>query len=223
MTLDDAPRREPASVRPEGESGSNPTALDRFRRSMDIIYEMWHDGIGYDLDARGEATPDERSAIETQLLARGASGWRDVEALVAIGTDRAIDVVRSAGISGSTGIRLAVTRIAPDLVSPQERTETLVHALETAMLFNGLSGAIDQAAEFHPPAVVDALLRGARFREGEAAVHFAGLLLFIHGVTDEPFQWSDRTFVLRFHSTGEQRWTVFMELCQKIGIDASPF
>jgi hypothetical protein len=209
--------------RPGEVGAANQTAIERFRKSMHVTYEMWHDGIGYNLDALEEATADERAAIEAQLLGRGISGWRDVEALVALGTDRALDVVRSAGVGASTEIRLAVARIAPDLVSEQERGETIVHALETATLGDGLSGAIDQAAEFHPAAVIDALLRGARSREGQAAVHFAALLLFIHGITDEPFAWSERPFFLRFHSTGEERRLVFRELCDKIGIDPASF
>ncbi len=209
--------------RPTEKEAPDSTAIERFRQSMHVTYEMWHDGIGYDLDALEAATVDECAAIEAQLVGRGITDWRDVEALVAIATDRALDVVRTAGISGSTDIRLAVTRIAPDLVSAPEHTETLVHALETATLGDGLSSAIDQAATFHPPAVVEALLRGARSREGEAAVHFAALLLFIHGMTDEPFDWSERPFFLRFHSTGDERWNVFQELCHKIGIDPASF
>lgn len=54
-------------------------------------------------------------------------------------------------------------------------------------------------------------------------MHFAALLLFVQGITDEPFDWSERPFFLRFHSTGEQRRKVFRELCQRIGIDAAPF
>ncbi len=50
-------------------------------------------------------------------------------------------------------------------------------------------------------------------------MHFAALLLFIHGITDEPFAWSERPFFLRFHSTGNERWIVFQELCQKLGVD----
>ena len=146
--------------RPSDEDAANQTAIERFRTSMNVTYEMWHGGIGYDLDALESATVDERAGIEAQLVGRGITDWRDVEALVAIGTDRSLDVVRSAGISGSTAVRLAVARIAPELVSHKERAETLVHAIETATLMDGLSGAIDQAAEFHPPAVVDALLRG---------------------------------------------------------------
>ncbi len=213
----------PPNDRPSEEGAADQTAIERFRKSMHITYEMWHDGIGYDLDALGAATADERAGIEAVLVGRGISDWRDVEALVAIGSEPALDVVRSAGIGGSTEIRLAVARIAPELVSDQERAETLVLALETATLTDGLSGAIDQAAEFHPPAVVDALLRGARAREGQAAVHFAALLLFIHGITDEPFAWSERPFFLRFHSTGDERWKVFQELCDKIGIDPASF
>ncbi len=54
-------------------------------------------------------------------------------------------------------------------------------------------------------------------------MHFSALLLFIHGITDEPFAWSKRPFFLPFHSTGNERWIVFQELCQKIGVDPRRF
>lgn len=198
-------------------------ALERFRASMEIDYEKWHDGIGYDLDALEQASAEDRVAIERILVARGISDWRDVEALTALDTEPARTLLAEAGAHGTNEIRLAVARMAPQSIDTDQRTASLVHALETATIVDGLSAAIDQAADFHPPAVVDALLRGARSRPGEAAVHFAALLMFVHGITEEPFDWAERPFFLRFHATGAERWDVFVELCGRIGVDPQPF
>ena len=54
-------------------------------------------------------------------------------------------------------IRLAAARHAPRLVPNSERVASLVKALETAQLYGGLSQALDEAAEFHPREVVEAL------------------------------------------------------------------
>ena len=84
--------------------------------------------------------------------------------------------------------------------------------------------AIDEAAEFHPPGVVEALLDGALHRDGEAAVHFAALLFFLHGKAAEPFDWGQRPFFLRFQTADRrERSTVFRVLCATIGVDAGKY
>jgi len=200
------------------------TAFGRFERSMVIDYEKWHDGEGYDIDALKAATPAERTAIETLLLNRGAQDWRDVEALAALGTPRANALVKSAVDSPDPEIRMAVVRHAPNLLSSTKRVTSLVRALETARLYGGLSQALDEAAELHPKEVVDALLRGALKRDGETAVHFAAMLMFIYGKAKEPFEWDQRPFFLRFNTNDQQeRTAVFLELCQKIEVNPSPY
>jgi len=101
-----------------------------------------------------------------------------------------------------------------------KRETRLISALQNDGLYGGLSEAIDEAAEFHPPGVVKALLSGALHRDGEAAVHFAALLSFIHGKAPEPFDWNQRPFFLRFHTADRgERAAAFRELCAVIGVD----
>lgn len=195
-------------------------AVRRFERSMVVDYEKWHDGIGYDLEVLRAATPDERKQIEDLLVARGASDWRDVEALASLDTPRAQAALRTASRTGSREIRLAVVSHAPELVPDAERTALLVAALGTDVLFGGLSQALDQVAEFHPPEVIDALFRGALGRTGDVAVHFAAMLTFLHGKAAEPFDWNQRPFFLRFHTEDRaEREAAFRELCARIGAD----
>jgi len=107
------------------------------------------------------------------------------------------------------------------MVSESDRTASLVAALSTADLYGGLSQALDQAEDFHPPEVVDALFRGLLARDGEAAVSFAGMLMFLHGKTSEPFDWDQRPFFLLFHTADSvERRQHFRELCKKIDVDA---
>jgi hypothetical protein len=215
----DGPKRLLEFARVPGES-----FLRRFERSLVIDQEKWRDGIGYDLDALRAASAKERDAIESLLLARGARDWRDVEALAALDTPRSRKVLAEALKKGSAEVRLAVARHAPSVGGDADRIRSLVHALETANLYGGLSQAIDQAAELHPPAVVDALLRGARERDGEAAVHFAALLFFIHGKSKEPFDWAHRPFFLRFAvPPGAERDAAFRDLCETIGAEAGRY
>jgi len=214
--------RVPARAVAAAPSADSPVA--RFAASMRVDYEKWHDGVGYDLDALHAASASDRSAIEEMLLARGATGWRDVEALAALGTPRAQAALREAAAKGSHEVRMAVMAHAPDLLSEGERTKALVAALREADLYGGLTQALARVASHHPPEVVDALLRGTLARSGEVAVHYAAMLFHIHGRAKEPFDWEQRPFFLRFHTEDRrEREEAFRELCVACGIDGSEY
>jgi hypothetical protein len=196
------------------------SAVDRFRKSMQIDYEKWHDGIGYDLDIIREATPQELTEIEELLVSRPVDDWRDVEALAAIDSPRARSVLLEALQHPDHQVRAAVAEHAPDLVSDDEHTASLVAALERAELYEGLSQALDEVESFHPPRVVDALFRGLLRREGENAVHFAAMLMFIHGKAITAFDWDQRPFFLQFHTEDHaERRRHFRELCERIDVN----
>ncbi|MEZ5352387.1 MAG: hypothetical protein R2762_07100 [Bryobacteraceae bacterium] len=200
------------------------SAVRRFQRSMDIDYEKWHDGVGYDLDAIREAAPQERVEIERLLLARGAADWRDVEALALLDTERARQALQEAAAGDQPAVRMAVSRHAPDLLGEQDRIQSLVRALEEAEFYAGLTQALDEVEEFHPPEVVEALFRGALARSGEVAVHFAAMIAYVYGKASEPFSWELRPFFLRFNtpSAGERR-VAFRDLCDMVGVDAKRY
>jgi len=201
-----------------------PDAVARFLSSMAIDYERWHDGIGYDLEALRNASAEERSRIEEILLGRGVTGWRDVEALAALGTPRARAALRQGLASGDPEVRMAVLSHAPELASDGERTAALVAALRDAEFYGGLTQALEEAEAHHPPEVVDALLRGALARSGEVAVHFAAMLAYLHGQAKEPFDWAQRPFFLRFHTEERrEREEAFRELCARLGIGTSGY
>jgi hypothetical protein len=71
---------------------------------------------------------------------------------------------------------------------------------------------------------VNALFRGVLHRDGETAVLFAALLMFVHGKATSAFDWDQRPFFLRFNTqnTAERR-AAFHELCDKIGVDGSAY
>jgi len=197
-------------------------AIDRFLRSLEIDYEKWHDGIGFDVDALREATPAERTLAESQLDAR--RDWRDVEALAVLaelGSATAERSLRTALHTGSHEIRLAVVRHAPHLVEEQALAAVLLQALEGATIFDGLVDTLSQVANFHPPAIVDALWRGLTTRPGDVAVHYAAMLAFLYGKADSTFDWSLRPLFLKFNTASESgRQAAIAELRMLIG-DAS--
>jgi len=198
--------------------------LRRFEDSMVMNFDKWHDGVGYDLDALRAMEPDEKCLIEAMLLRRGARDWRDIEALACIDTPQARAAIQGAMNSPNPEVRNAVTRCAPELIPAATRAASLVQGLETANFFGGLTETLEQVATFHPPLIVDALLRGALWRSGELAVHFCAMLCYIHGEAATPFDLAQRSFFIRFDTDNRaKREVVFSELCDKIGVDAARY
>jgi hypothetical protein len=199
-------------------------AFHLFTSSMIIDYEKWHDGIGYDLDALNALTPDELKSVETILIQHQPRDWRDIEALAHIDSNDARKAVEEALRSSDAQIRHTAMQYAGEKADVGERERLLIQSLENDEVFGGLTQAIDEVEEFHPPGVIEALFRGALHRDGEAAVHFAALLLFLHGRASEPFDWEHRPFFLRFNTTdhGERR-AAFVELCERVGVDSKRY
>ncbi|MBX3745736.1 MAG: hypothetical protein KF833_10550 [Verrucomicrobiae bacterium] len=176
--------------------------VDRFKASMVMDYEKWHDGTGYDLALIRQATDAERALIEELLVHRSPRNWRDVEALSALGHDR--PRVRAALLDAfadrDAEVRLAVHRHAPGLLTEQRRIASLVAALEHADFYAGLTQALMEVRTFHPPPVIEALWRGLETRAPGIAVHFAALLCYLHGQASSPFDMSQRPYFLSFHT-----------------------
>jgi hypothetical protein len=194
--------------------------LLRFKRSMTIDYEKWHDGIGYDLTALEETSAEERGQIEAILLNQKPLDWRDIEALSVIDSPKARRVLRQAVSDSNLEVRLAVTQYVPQLISSSDHTRVIIDALRWADIFGGLAQALDQVVEFHPPEVVSELFKGVLARKGDVAVLFAAMLSYIYGKSDDPFDMSQRLFFLRFNTeVSAERNEAFLELCEKIGVN----
>lgn len=202
-----------------GRATLSDTPVDRFRASMVIDYEKWHDGIGYDLTAIAAAKAEERATLETLLLGRGMQDWRDVEALAALGTPRAERALAEAIHHPEPEIRAAVLRYAPALVSDPQREEAILRGLREARIYRGLSATLSLVEAYHPPAVRAAVLRGALEREGEVAVHLAAMAAYLYGKAESPFDWQQRGRFLRFRDEEPAaRRAAYLELCDWLGV-----
>ena len=96
--------------------------------------------------------------------------------------------------------------------------------MERAEISGGLTQALLQVEEFHPPRIVDALFRGVLQRDGTTAVHFSAMLMFLHGRAASSFDWEQRPFFLKFQTEDRaQRAAAFRELCEKTGVGADRF
>jgi hypothetical protein len=194
--------------------------LRRFQKSMEIDYEKWHDGIGYDIDAIRLASQTERQAIEQMLIHHTPRDWRDIEALAEIDTRSARETIKNAIKDPNPEIRVAVTRYAPNLITKRERSQSILKALQHAKIFGGLSQVLDDIEGFHPAEVKEALITGLLSREGDVAVLFAAMLFYLYGKAKEPFDMKQRPFFLRFNTENrEERVQAFRELCKQLNIN----
>lgn len=194
------------------------TPFEKFRESMRMDYEKWHDGVGYDLEILSQLNEDDRKSVLSLLIP--PSGWRDVEALATFDSDVAREALHKALKSGSAEVRAAVTSYAPWIGTDDERTETMLRALKHGKFFDDLSSVLDQVEEFHPPAIVNALFRGLFVRPGEIATNFAAMLAFVHGKADSAFDWELRPLFLKFNTDdGAERARAFEELCALLELD----
>ena len=203
--------------------GDNPkSAVGRFKASMVIDYEKWHEGVGYDLTILSQASPEDLRAIEALLVEQGVRDWRDVEALSAIDSETARALLKRASRDSDTQVRMAVHRYAPEQMTEAQRIDSLVKAIETAEVYGGLTQALLEVRTFHPPEIIRALLRGLMERDGGTAVHFAAMLCFLHGKASSPFDMAQRPFFLRFNTADQgEREKVVRELCAMIGAEPS--
>ena len=205
----------------------DPTKSDlvkRFLQSMVITYEMWHDGNGYNVDLLKQMTPEQRESVEKTLVAHQPRDWRDIEALAMIDSAMSRSVIESALKSTDTSVRREAMKYAGEKADPADRERLIIHTIRTKGVFDGLSQTLDEIEEFHTPAIVDTLFRGALDGDGEAAVHFAAMLFYLHGKSKEAFDWDHRPFFLRFNTSDRnERRTAFQELCDTVGVDAEKY
>ena len=113
---------------------------------------------------------------------------------------------------------MAVVRSrAAQLVGDQSDVEAAI----ASGLFdnNGWSQAIDLAEECPTPAVKQALLDCSRKGNSTARVNAAAMLLYLCGQSEEPFDWEQRPFFLRFGSDDDAEvQAAWSELRQRTGL-----
>ncbi len=167
---------------------TNPSpAYTRFRESMIIDYSAWKEGTPYDIAALAGITPEERDLLTDELCAKASLDWRDVEALRALATPKAIQRIGLAAEkqTDGAGIEAFMDDIAREGWTPEIETR-FIEKLERAMSFTGALDRLYEIAEAHPtPAVITQLMRNARIA-GDPTVRYStgGFLLELTGHVD---------------------------------------
>ncbi len=197
------------------------SAYQTFIASMNMDVEKWRDGIGFDVEALKQVTPAERDSLVKTLEERlKASGdRREIEALAAIGTTQAIDVIRQANNSGSSETRLHAVKQLAEIEGPENLDAAIVEALRNTRLFGGLSRALDLAEQNPSPRIQETLLDLSLNGTEEQRINCAALALYLGGKADEAFDWNHRPFFLRFGENDRNvRIEAYKELCSRLGV-----
>ena len=212
----------PGAKTPHGHPATPPpsAAYDAFVKSMEMDYDNWHDGVGYDLDALSKLGPEERNSATSLLIQRlEASGdWRELEALARIDTSLSRRAVRRAFLSGPLQTRLYALR---ELLAAGEKIDPdplIAEAFAEGDLYGGLSVAIDLAADYRRVGLIPTLLARAMKGTPEARIHAAALAWFLAGKSEEPFDMSERPLFLRFGEDEATRREARDELVRRIGM-----
>ena len=158
-------------------------ALQQFEKSMDIGYEQWHDGIGYDLDAIVQLTDNEIKIVEGLLIPRAGNDWRDLEALDRIGTPAAIQAIHRVRKTADVQIQLTAHQYGPEPTEP-EWERAIMNSLATAEIISGLISALNCAIENPSDPVIAMLWSRVRDPKSGVAYHCAAALCCIGGVID---------------------------------------
>lgn len=192
-------------------------ALDRFLKSMDIGYEQWHDGIGYDLEALDQLSDSEKKFAEGRLIPRASNDWRDLEALDRLGTPAAIKAILNVRKANEPEIRLRAHQVGPEPTNI-EWERAILKSLETAEIFSGLTNVLDCAIEQPSDAVVEKLWAKVRDPASGVAYHCAAALCCIAGKLDSMYDDKYRKLFLRLVGPqSEDRELAVKELESKLG------
>jgi hypothetical protein len=97
-------------------------AYTRFIASLEMTFDKWHDGEGFDLDAIEEMTDEERHEVARLIKRRRPITWREIEALTILDPQAAEHLVGSAAKEDDEGDEVDDDE-ATDEVDEEEDTD----------------------------------------------------------------------------------------------------
>ena len=169
----------------------NPTAAyTRFKQSMILDYDKWKEGTPYEIAALSEITDEERTLLTDEICDRSSLDWRDVEALRALATPKALKRIGKAAAkqTDGAGIEAFMDDIEREGWTAEIETR-FIEKLERAASMTGALDRLYEIAEAHPtPAVRTQLLRNARISSDETVRYSMGaFLLYLAGHVDSHY------------------------------------
>jgi hypothetical protein len=201
-------------------------AFEKFRESMHVTYEQWHDGLGYDLSALANLSSDERRQAEDLVTSRSRLDWRDIEALDSLGSQTALACMHRALESMDLTTRAeAIERLtARGAIDSEHAATVILDALDRMTLTNGMTRLLALARRFDSPVIREKLLSVALNGPRDVRAHAAATAHHLYGGTKESFDWNFRSLYLQFSARWRPtRKRALRQLCELIGIDPRRF
>lgn len=178
-----------------------PPAMARFLASLELDYDRWREGEGYDLEALRALTPSEQEvalALLRERLGGPGAGWREVEAVAALALPAAMRFLRELEWHDVAEIRLRAAVLAPDGGSRGTVEREVLRLLRDPATDIGADALMRHAGEHPEPAIRAALLWCAVDGAPHLRVHAAALALYLAGGARSAFDWEHRPLFLRF-------------------------
>ena len=162
---------------------------------MIIDYGKWKDGEPYDIAALSEVTAEERDLLTDEIIENGSLDWRDIEALRALGTAKALKrIAHTAQEQHDGGGAEALIHEIETKGWSAATEKRLVDMLEHLESMTSASDRLYGICEEHQtPAVMAQLMRNARIQSDETMRYSAGaFLLYLSGHDDNWYGLDDR-------------------------------
>ena len=176
---------------PKNLAPKNPSpAYTRFKASMNIDYGKWRDGEPYDIAALSDVTEDERNLLTDEICEKSSLDWRDVEALRALGTPKAIKRVGEAAERQHDGAGAEALLSEIESHGWSDAIEKrVIEMLEHMESMSGASDRLYQICEQHQtPAILNQLMRNARVQSDPTMRYSSGaFLLYLAGHVDSHY------------------------------------
>lgn len=152
---------------------------------MNIGYNEWHDGLGYDLEALDRLDARDREEAEKILIPRAEKDWRDLEALDRLSTPAANAAILRARNAKNPEIRLHAHGYGP-LASELQWESAINYALGNMKIYtDGLVPAFNAAVAHPTPGVIDGLWKFIRQGGREGTYHAGETLTKIAGLPED--------------------------------------
>ncbi|MGC4030580.1 MAG: hypothetical protein QM754_02365 [Tepidisphaeraceae bacterium] len=198
-------------------------AVNRFRDSMVMNYDRWHDGEGFDLAALREMSPEELATIRT-ILRSSDRTWRELEALAVIDELRGTDDVRDsldAPPADGNRIKAADLLFEQKKLSKTEYEEIICRAIRALTTHDSATTRILLCAQGLPTEAVKQALLWASWNRTDAAFHCAARLIYLCGKSESPISFEHRPllFDLQPNNSSFTRQAAFEKLCSLIGME----
>lgn len=198
-------------------------AVKRFRDSMVMDFDMWHDGEGFDLSAIDDMTVQERKDLAA-LLRSGQKTWRELEALAALDLEDVATIIEDTSRTDASADNRMTAAAALHERGRMSRDDFEAKVCDEIRKLDkpgdGSVRILLEAQSLASVKVKQALLWSS-WNRTEMSMLCAALVLYLCGKAEDPLAWSHREwlFDLQPNNSYFTRKKAFDKVCGLIGME----